>query len=111
MLVWYMLEERGESLTKVVHFDLPDAEVVKRIAGRRVHPGSGRSYHVRFNPPKVEGVDDITGEPLIQRKDDNEETIKTRLATYKSMTAPLLDFYRNKGLLATVDAGQGISQV
>ena len=66
---------------------------------------------MQFNPPKTEGVDDITGEPLIQRKDDNEETIKTRLASYKTKTAPLINYYRSQGLLATLDASQGISQV
>ena len=106
-----MLAEKGDSLTKVVHFDLPDSVVVKRIAGRRVHPGSGRSYHTIFNPPKVDDVDDVTGEPLIQRKDDNPDTIKTRLASYHEKTSPLIEYYQKMGVLASDDADQGIAKV
>eukprot|EP00946_MAST-07B_sp_MAST-7B-sp1_P003404 g3404.t1 len=106
-----MLAEKGDSLTKVVHFDLPDSVVVKRIAGRRVHPASGRSYHTIFNPPKVEDVDDVTGEPLIQRKDDNPDTIKTRLASYHAKTSPLIEYYKKMGVLASVNADQGIAKV
>lgn len=106
-----MLAERGHTLTKVVHFDLPDEVVVKRIAGRRVHPGSGRSYHTIFNPPRVTDVDDVTGEPLIQRKDDNPDTVKTRLESYHIKTSPLIDYYKSKNLLATVNADQPIATV
>ena len=67
------------------------------MTGRRVHPGSGRVYHVRFNPPKVDGRDDITGEPLIQRDDDRPETVKERLAVYRRQTRPLVDYYRSDG--------------
>lgn len=106
-----MLEKTGASLTKVIHFDLPDDVVVKRVTGRRIHPGSGRSYHTMFKPPKVANVDDVTGEPLVQRKDDNEETIVTRLQSYHTKTSPLIDFYKKQGILATVNADQSISEV
>jgi adenylate kinase len=106
-----MLAQNGASLTKVIHFDLADETVVKRVTGRRIHPGSGRSYHTIFNPPKVAGVDDVTGEPLIQRKDDNEKTIETRLQSYHNKTSPLIDYYKKKGVLATVQADQPISKV
>jgi adenylate kinase len=69
----------GNRVNYIVNLEVPDEVLVERIAGRRIHPASGRSYHVRFNPPKVEGKDDVTGEDLIQRKDDNEETLKKRL--------------------------------
>ena len=78
----------------VVEIDVPDAEVIARMSGRRVHPPSGRSYHVRFNPPKVEGRDDLTGEPLVQREDDREETVKKRLEVYRAQTRPVVDYYR-----------------
>jgi len=68
-------------------------EIIQRMSGRRVHPGSGRVYHVKFNPPKVAGRDDITGEPLIQRDDDKEETVRKRLEVYYQQTRPLVDYY------------------
>lgn len=74
-----MLEKRNEKLDKVIEFKVKDETLIERITGRRVHPQSGRSYHVKFNPPKVEGKDDITGEELIQRKDDNETVLVNRL--------------------------------
>jgi len=77
----------------VVEIDVPDEEIVKRMSGRRVHPASGRTYHVIFNPPKVEGRDDVTGEELIQRDDDREETVLKRLEVYHSQTKPLVDYY------------------
>jgi len=79
----------------VVDIDVPDEEIIKRMSGRRVHLASGRTYHVIFNPPKEEGRDDITGEPLIQRDDDKEETVRKRLEVYHSQTEPLIDYYRN----------------
>jgi adenylate kinase len=77
----------------VLEIDVPEAEIVLRMSGRRVHLGSGRSYHVQFNPPKVEGRDDITGEPLVQRVDDLEETVRSRLAVYQAQTRPLIEYY------------------
>ncbi len=77
----------------VVEIDVDDDEIIRRMSGRRVHPGSGRTYHVIFNPPKVEGKDDVTGEPLIQRDDDKEETVRKRLEVYHQQTEPLIEFY------------------
>jgi len=77
----------------VLEIDVPEAEIISRMSGRRVHLGSGRSYHVQFNPPKVEGRDDVTGEPLIQRADDGEQTVRSRLAVYRAQTEPLIEFY------------------
>lgn len=79
----------------VLEIEVADAEVIERMSGRRVHPASGRSYHIKFNPPKVEGRDDLTGEALIQRDDDKEETVRKRLQIYHSQTQPLLDYYRS----------------
>ncbi|QXP84334.1 adenylate kinase [Methylococcus sp. ANG] len=94
------LAEMGVALDHVVEIAVDDEEIVKRMSGRRVHPASGRTYHVVFNPPKVEGKDDETGEPLIQREDDKEETVRKRLEVYHAQTKPLVDYYRDK-------AGQG----
>ncbi|MDH5785272.1 MAG: adenylate kinase [Chromatiales bacterium] len=87
------LKEQGVTLDYIVEIDVDDAEIIKRMSGRRVHLASGRTYHVIFNPPKVEGKDDETGEDLIQREDDNEETVRKRLEVYHSQTKPLVDFY------------------
>ncbi|MCG8479046.1 MAG: nucleoside monophosphate kinase, partial [Spirochaetales bacterium] len=92
------------TLTGVVNFELVDDEVVKRLSGRRVHPGSGRTYHVLFNPPKQEGLDDETGEPLVQREDDKEDAIKNRLRVYRDQTEPLIAYYRGRSLLVDLDA-------
>ncbi|WP_210397792.1 adenylate kinase [Motiliproteus sediminis] len=88
------LKEAGVQIDAVVEIDVADEEIVKRMSGRRVHPGSGRTYHVVFNPPKVEGKDDVTGEELVQRVDDNEETVRDRLKVYHDQTAPLIDYYK-----------------
>jgi len=77
----------------VVEIDVDDGEIIRRMSGRRVHLASGRTYHIVFNPPKVEGKDDVTGEPLIQRDDDREETVRKRLAVYHDQTEPLIDYY------------------
>jgi len=87
------MREAGVPIDRVVEIDVPDAEIIKRMSGRRVHLGSGRTYHVVFNPPRVEMTDDATGEPLVQRDDDREETVKKRLEVYHSQTRPLVDFY------------------
>lgn len=84
----------GISIDHVIEFDVSDEVIVERMAGRRVHPGSGRTYHVRFNPPKVEGVDDETGEALAIRADDEEATVRKRLAIYHEQTKPLIGYYR-----------------
>jgi len=77
----------------VLELDVPDAEIVKRMSGRHVHPASGRSYHVLFNPPKVENQDNATGEPLVQRDDDREDTVRRRLEVYRAQTRPLVEYY------------------
>ena len=81
-------------LDYVLEIDVPDDEIITRMSGRRVHPASGRTYHVKFNPPKVEGRDDPTLEPLVQRDDDREETVKRRLEVYRAQTHPLIEYYR-----------------
>jgi adenylate kinase len=88
------MKHAGVNLDYVVEIDVDDAEIVRRLSGRRVHPGSGRTYHVAFHPPKTEGRDDLTGEPLVQRDDDREETVRKRLAVYHSQTKQLIDYYR-----------------
>jgi len=85
----------GVSLDHVVEIVVEDEEIVTRLSGRRVHPGSGRVYHVSFNPPEKEGADDVTGEPLVQRDDDSVETVRKRLQVYHDQTSPLVDFYQN----------------
>merc|ERR1712209_132731 len=99
-----MLEKRKEPLDSVVEFAIDDSLLFRRICGRWFHLKSGRSYHEEFYPPKVPGKDDITGEPLIRRADDNPETLRKRLATYHKQTSPLIDFYQRRRLLRTVDA-------
>ena len=88
------LRNAGVKLDCVLEIDVPDEAIVERMSGRRVHIPSGRSYHIRFNPPKVAGVDDLTGEPLIQRVDDLEETVTKRLAVYAAQTRPLVEYYQ-----------------
>ena len=87
------LKDKGISIDSVVEIDVDDDEIIKRMSGRRVHLASGRTYHVVFNPPKEEGKDDQTGEPLIQRDDDQEETVRARLKVYHDQTEPLIDYY------------------
>jgi adenylate kinase len=87
------LDGAGVTLDAVVEIRVPDEEIVKRMSGRRVHPGSGRTYHVEYNPPQRAGVDDVTGESLIQRDDDQEATVRQRLAVYREQTEPLIGYY------------------
>ncbi|HZR02291.1 MAG TPA: adenylate kinase [Burkholderiales bacterium] len=87
------MKEAGVDLDYVVEIDVEDEEIVRRLSGRRVHPASGRTYHVLFQPPRVEDKDDVTDEPLIQRDDDREETVLKRLQVYHSQTKPLVDYY------------------
>ena len=87
------MKDAGVPIDIVLEIDVPDSDIVERMSGRRVHVASGRTYHVRYNPPKVEGKDDETGEDLIQRDDDREETVKKRLEVYHSQTKPLVEYY------------------
>jgi adenylate kinase len=89
------MKDAGVAIDAVVDINVPDAEIVKRMSGRRVHLASGRTYHLIFNPPKEEGKDDVTGEALIQRDDDQEETVRKRLDVYHAQTEPLIDYYKN----------------
>tara|TARA_Y100001970_G_scaffold294213_1_gene448630 strand:- start:28831 stop:29469 length:639 start_codon:yes stop_codon:yes gene_type:complete len=91
------------NLDIVIEIQVPDQEIIKRMSGRRVHPGSGRNYHIVFNPPQVEGVDDHTGEKLIQREDDNPITVKDRLEVYKTQTSPLVNFYKTNHSLEYIE--------
>jgi len=87
------LKKNGVAIDHVVEIDVEDSEIIIRMSGRRVHLASGRTYHVQFNPPKQEGLDDETGEPLLQRADDEEETVRKRLEIYHNQTAPLIEYY------------------
>jgi adenylate kinase len=87
------MKAAGVKLDYVLEIDVPFQYIIERMTGRRSHPASGRTYHVKFNPPKVEGKDDVTGETLVQRDDDREETVKKRLEVYQAQTRPLVDFY------------------
>ncbi len=98
------MREQGVSLDSVLEIDVPDAEIIKRMSGRRVHAASGRTYHIVFNPPKVAGKDDVTGEELIQREDDKEETVRKRLDVYHSQTKPLVDYYSKWSVTADARA-------
>lgn len=88
------LVDAGIGIDFVVELDVDDQEIIERLSGRRVHPGSGRVYHTKYNPPAVEGKDDVTGEALIQREDDSEEVVRNRLEVYQAQTRPLVDFYQ-----------------
>jgi adenylate kinase len=98
------LKAGGVKLDYVLEIDVPDSAIVERMSGRRVHVASGRTYHDRFNPPRVAGVDDVTGEPLIQRVDDQEETVKKRLAVYAEQTRPLVEYYQRWAASGDPDA-------
>ena len=90
------LDAIGVGIDRVLEIAVDDEEIVRRMSGRRVHPASGRSYHTIFNPPRVAGVDDVNGEPLVQRDDDKEETVRNRLRVYHEQTEPLIDFYARR---------------
>ncbi|TXH95784.1 MAG: adenylate kinase [Rheinheimera sp.] len=97
------MKDNGVLVDHVIEFDVPDDVIVERMSGRRVHPASGRVYHVTYNPPKVAGKDDVTGEDLVIRDDDKEETVRKRLGVYHEQTEPLVGYYRNQ-------AEQGMTQ-
>jgi adenylate kinase len=87
------MKKAAVAIDYVLEIDVPDGDIIERMSGRRVHPASGRTYHVKFNPPKAADRDDVSGEPLVQRDDDREETVKKRLEVYQSQTRPLVDYY------------------
>jgi len=92
------LEKESIILDVVIEIDVPDNEIINRMSGRRVHLESGRNYHIEYNPPKIPDKDDLTGEPLVQREDDKQETVMDRLQVYRSQTLPLIDFYLERSL-------------
>ncbi|MDH5339881.1 MAG: adenylate kinase [Rubrivivax sp.] len=98
------MRRAGVRLDAVLEIDVPDAVIIARMGGRRVHPASGRTYHVEFNPPRVAGRDDVTGEPLIQRDDDKEETVRKRLQVYQDQTRPLVAYYTSWSDQGSADA-------
>ena len=100
------MKAAGAAIDFVLEIDVDDREIIQRMSGRRVHPGSGRSYHVRFNPPKVADRDDLTGEPLVQRDDDQEETVRKRLDVYRAQTRPLVAYYQGWAATRDPDAPQ-----
>lgn len=106
-----MLRERSQSLQHAVELKIDDELLVARITGRLIHPASGRSYHTTFSPPKKAMTDDITGEPLIQRSDDNAEALKKRLTTYHKQTTPVVSYYQKTGIWKVIDASQEPNQV
>lgn len=105
------LEKMGVIIDNVVEIVVADEEIVKRMAGRRVHTQSGRTYHTLFNPPKVEGIDDVTGEPLILRDDDKEETVRKRLSIYHEQTKPLVGYYSAVGRNVQFASIEGVGSV
>lgn len=106
-----MLQVKNQKLHHAIQLQIDDGLLVSRITGRLVHPASGRSYHKIFNPPKETMKDDITGEPLIQRSDDNADTLKKRLATYHEQTGPVVGYYKKTGIWTGIDASQEPGQV
>lgn len=98
------LKKEGIVIDHVIDIEVNDEEIIKRMSGRRVHLASGRTYHVLFNPPAKEGLDDVTGEPLVQREDDCEETVRKRLDVYHKQTAPLIDYYQKWGRNGNINA-------
>ncbi|KAF8485628.1 adenylate kinase 1 [Gautieria morchelliformis] len=106
-----MLQARKEHLDHVIELKIADALLISRITGRLIHPASGRTYHREFHPPKKPMTDDETGEPLIQRSDDNVETLTKRLSGYHKQTGPVLEYYKGKGIYKVIDAAQSPSVV
>jgi len=105
------MRSAGVKLDLVLEIDVPDAAIIERMSGRRVHVASGRTYHVKYNPPKVAGKDDVTGDALVHRADDNVDVLKKRLGAFHEQTAPVIDYYKKKSLLTTVNAQASVSSV
>jgi len=106
-----MLRVKGEKISKVLFFDVPDEVIIDRLSGRRVCSKCGAVYHVKYNPPKVEGVCDLCGGTLVQRDDDKEEVVRKRLEVYRKQTQPLIEFYQEKGIIYKLDAGKGVEEL
>ena len=106
-----LLNKLNHRLDKVIVINVDDNIIVERMGGRRVHPASGRIYHIKFNPPKIDNTDDITGEELIIRKDDEEKTVRKRLEIYHNSTSPLISFYSKENLISIINGNQEINKV
>jgi len=106
-----MLRVKGEKILKVLFFDVPDEVIVDRLSGRRVCSKCGAVYHVKYNPPKAEGVCDLCGGTLVQRDDDKEEVVRKRLEVYRKQTQPLIEFYQERGIIYKLDAGKGVEEL
>ena len=105
------LKERGEEMDYAVNVDVPDANIVERMSGRRACLGCGATYHIVYNAPKAEGICDACGEKLVLRDDDKPETVQKRLSVYHEQTQPLIDYYKQEGILAEVDGTQDMEKV
>jgi adenylate kinase len=106
-----MLKVKGEKISKVLFFDVPDEVIIDRLSGRRVCSKCGAVYHVKYNPPKVEGMCDLCGGSLVQRDDDREEVVKKRLEVYRKQTQPLIEFYQDRGIIYRLDAEKGVEEL
>jgi len=106
-----MLSAKSKKVSKVLLFDSPDEVIIDRLSGRRVCSNCGAVYHIKYNPPKKEGVCDLCGGSLVQREDDKEEVIKNRLEVYKRQTQPLIDFYKKKGIIYRLDATKSVEEL
>jgi adenylate kinase len=106
-----MLRVKGEKISKVLFFDVPDEVIIDRLSGRRVCSNCSAVYHVKYNPPKIEGVCDLCGGSLVQRDDDKEEVVKKRLEVYRTQTQPLIEFYQDRGIIYRLDAGKAVEEL
>ena len=105
------MQKRDNKIDKVININVPEDVIIERISGRRVNVSTGKVYHIKYNPPKVEGIDDETGEKLIQREDDTEAAVKERLDVYNKHTSVLIDYYNKKGILVTIDGAKTPDEV
>jgi len=106
-----MLKGKGEKISKVLFFDVADEVIIDRLSGRRVCSKCGAVYHVKYNPPKIEGLCDLCGGSLVQRDDDREEVVKKRLEVYRKQTQPLIEFYQDRGIIYRLDAEKGVEEL
>jgi adenylate kinase len=106
-----MLKGKGEKISKVLFFDVPDEVIIDRLSGRRVCSKCSAVYHVKYNPPKIEGVCDLCGGSLVRRDDDKEEVVRKRLEVYRKQTQPLIEFYQDRGIIYKLDAGKGVEEL